>query len=249
MASVAYDGPDADPMMGLPLLVPEHVLQTVPDGLATWGGPDTDVGAPAYFYNYSPAGTWRDVPLDKSIISFYTDDRFLERWWANPAYYVARLKAVKVLGAVEIDLSRYGNMPWVMVAWQIYRSRWMARFMQDAGIPLIPAIGYPTPGEHDPAIAGHGPVDLRRVGKMKRAPVMSYNAQTGGEARDERKYAEGLNWFLGEGGFSCDTIIAYGQRGWNAMEPFLDIPPDINVVQLPTFLDRRKELGLPWRAN
>jgi hypothetical protein len=249
LASVGYDGEEADPLMGIPLLLDDTVVQDVPHDIATWGGPDTEVGAPAYFYNYSPAGTWRDVPMDKCFIAFYTDDRFLERWWANPAYYVARLKKVGVLGAVEMDLSTYTEMPWVMKAWQLFRSRWLSRFMQDAGIPLIPAVGYPTPGQHTPGQPGHGPIDLREVGTLKEAPVMSYNAQTGGDKRDERKHAEGVNWFFSEAGHRCDVLIAYGARGWGQMEPYLNLPSEMKVIEMPTFLDRRKELGLPWRAN
>jgi hypothetical protein len=249
IASVQYDGDDVDPLMGIPLLTDDVLVTDVPHDLATWGGPDTDMGSSGFFYNYSPAGTWRDVPMSRSFIAFYTDDRFLERWWANPAYYVSRLKAVGVMGAVEMDLSTYTEMPWVMKAWQLYRSRWLARFMQDAGIPLIPAVGYPSPGGYDPSTPGHGPMDLREVGTLKFAPVMSYNAQTGGEGRDDRQHAEGVNWFFSEAGHDCQTLIAYGARGWAQMEPFLNLPAHINVMAIPTFLDRRKELGLPWRAN
>jgi hypothetical protein len=244
---------EADPRYHIPLYREDRLLQRLPDGLKTWAGADANIddGVTRFLYNYSPNGTWRDVPLDRVILSFFTDDRFLVRWMDNPAYYVSRLVANHVSAAVEIDLSPFEGTPWILRAWVLYQSRWLARFMQEFGINVIPRICYPNATDMDQENQN----ELVVLGLPEHVPVMAFNAQTGGYFKGEertrylREAAGGLDWFFNESGHTVGQLLVYGAKMWGEMEQVAKVPSDTEVVALPSFLHMRSQLGLPWRDH
>jgi hypothetical protein len=235
-------GDDAIGRFDFPRLREDRFVEELPEPLTTWAGADAKQDDPFYLYNYSPNGTWRDVPLDRCILSFFTDDRFLLRWWDNPAYYVARARASGVTMAVEPDISPVAR-PRIVGLFNVYRARYCARFMQDADIRIIPRLVYPPAPDHPEA--GYLD-DVSLVGWPDHVPIVAYNAQSD-RNEDPDLQARGLTHFWRETGKTCGTLLVYGAKGWATMEPHVDLP--MRVVVLPSFLAQRAALGLPWRAN
>lgn len=71
-------------------------------------------------------------------VVFYEHDRSFERLWNQPKRYLNKLK--KFCGIISPDFSLYRNMPLVMQAWNTYRGRALAHWMQSNGIEVIPNI-------------------------------------------------------------------------------------------------------------
>ncbi len=69
------------------------------------------------------AGTW----------AFYTEDYRYTRLWKEPGEVLATYCAA----AVEPNLSCYSQMPRVVGLWRIYQKRWIARYWQSFGLPVI----------------------------------------------------------------------------------------------------------------
>jgi len=68
-------------------------------------------------------------------VHFFEDDVAFERIWNKPRKYLPILKKSK--GVFSPDFSVYRDMPLVMQYWNIYRSRAIARWLQDNGVNVI----------------------------------------------------------------------------------------------------------------
>ena len=71
-------------------------------------------------------------------IDYFKDDVKIERMWNNPKKYLPIIK--KFQGVISPDFSTYRDMPLVMQCWNIYRSRAIARWLQDNEVKVIPNI-------------------------------------------------------------------------------------------------------------
>lgn len=88
----------------------------------------------------------RLVPFSKAVggndynqwIHFYEDDAAFERIWNHPIKYLPILQRYR--GVISPDFSLYRDMPLVMQAWNTYRNRAVAHWLQENGVPVIPNI-------------------------------------------------------------------------------------------------------------
>lgn len=128
--------------LGIPPLRPDMMCTELPDNLTVWAGSATahmDDPTINWFYNYGVDSTsGMKQPLDHILMAFYTHDDYFECWWDNPVKYVSRLLNSKITTAVAPNFSQYTNEPYMINLWNLYRSRWVARYMQEAGIKIIP---------------------------------------------------------------------------------------------------------------
>lgn len=76
-------------------------------------------------------------PENKGL-HFFVDDYQFERIWNAPQRYLEKLARFKVV--LSPDFSPYGNMPFVMQAWNHYRKHWLAAYWQDSGVHVVPTI-------------------------------------------------------------------------------------------------------------
>lgn len=106
---------------------------------ASWAGPTATKELPPYVYNY---GTDSTIGLDfsQTVVSFYTDDVRFEALYTNNAEIAGRFLNKKIMGMVSPNFSTYFKMPKAMRIWNIFRSRWVSRYFQEAGIKVIPDI-------------------------------------------------------------------------------------------------------------
>lgn len=144
-------------MFDFPALKEEMILD-IP-APASWAGPTATKTPPPYVYNY---GTDSVVGLDfsQTVVSFYTDDRRFEALYTNNAEIAGRFLNKKIMGMVSPNFSTYFRMPKAMRIWNIFRSRWVSRYFQEAGIKVIPDIS-----------CGRGDIDFVFDGIPRHAPV------------------------------------------------------------------------------
>lgn len=128
---------------GIPQLAKNMMVDVLPDPIDTWAGREAtpDDGVSHYLYNYG-VDSAKGLPWDRTILSFFTHDFHFENWWRTPAHYVAKVMNAGVKMAVTPDWSTYTDDPRVVHLWNWYRSMWIGRYMQEAGIKIIPSISW-----------------------------------------------------------------------------------------------------------
>lgn len=88
---------------------------------------------------------------DKGV-HFFIDDYQFERFWNNPGKYIPVLKKFRCV--VAPDFSVYLDVPKAVNLWNIYRSRLLARYMQDKGIAVIPNVSVVPEGLEKEVFSG-----------------------------------------------------------------------------------------------
>lgn len=124
-------------LFDLPILKKDMILEMSSPN--TWAGRKATTKQPPYFYNFGNEGTI-GLPFEKTVVGFYAQDSKFESIWTDTANIVKRFLNKKIIGIVSPNFSTYFNWPKALRIFNIYRSRWVARYFQESGIPVIPDI-------------------------------------------------------------------------------------------------------------
>ena len=154
----------------IPLIREDMLVDELPDPLDTWGGPDasTDDGVTTYLWNYglaSPTG----LPFERAILCFYTYDYKFDAWWDKPSYYTAKVMNKGITMAITPDFSMWWDDPKVFQIFAVYRAQWFARYLQEAGVRVIPRIAITDSEEM---------LKVSWMGIPRGAPVLALSMQT-----------------------------------------------------------------------
>ena len=194
-------------------------VEDIPDNLDSWAGsatkdhPDPDQW---WLYNWGIDSTSGMKDVSKVIVSFYCWDDYFDQWFDNPRKYVTKLLNSKITMMVTPNYSLWTDSSRALNIYAIYRSRYVGRYAQEAGLKVIPDIIWPE-GETK---------FLREVVLStlpKKVPVISMQFQTnaselfaveekgkiGDEARQALKELQEMIDTLNPEGF----IVYTGQRG------------------------------------
>jgi len=79
-------------------------------------------------------------------------DYYLERIWKRPEVYVKYLREAEIF--FTPDFSLYTDIPIVLQMFNVYRSRWVGRYMQKDGVNVVPTISWSTKESFDFAFCG-----------------------------------------------------------------------------------------------
>ncbi len=77
-----------------------------------------------------------------SLVSTFTEDYVLERFWRRPQKYVPTM--AKANCVLSPDYSLYLGMPTPMLMWNVYRSRMVGYIWQKADINVVPTVSWTT---------------------------------------------------------------------------------------------------------
>jgi|GEM_PF-6603461 len=137
--------------------------------LKAWAGPDVseDDGATQWLYQWR-SDSIRGLPWDRAILGFYVDDFRFEPLWAEPDVYVAKMLNLGVPTAVAPNFSLWHGSAQAVHLWNTFRSRWLARYFQEAGIRVIPDVNW----------ADERSLDFCLLGIPVGAPVVAVQLQT-----------------------------------------------------------------------
>lgn len=125
-----------------PDLVPDKIAE-VPKKVIAWTSDLVEVPDDTFLLYLWATGSMRVLKsLDrrKLIIAFYVGDERLERFWADPAGTTQQLLDIHPYALIGMNYSAYYGMPQALRLYNIYRSRWLARYWQEAGLFVIPDI-------------------------------------------------------------------------------------------------------------
>ena len=130
---------------GIPALREDMLMrpEDMPAKLDSWSGsatanwPDEDQW---WLYNWRVDSTSGMRDLTKIIVSFYTYDQHFENWFWYPHKFAKKLQKAGVKYLVTPNYSIWDNDSRFMWLWALYRSRYVGRYMQEAGVKIIPDI-------------------------------------------------------------------------------------------------------------
>lgn len=208
--------------IGIPNLRPDKLVQSLPDNLTVWGDRQStpDDGKSWYFFNYG-AVPHRGLPFDRTIFSFFTHDQHIETWWANPAYRVGQILVKGVQNIVIPDYSLWDFAPTAAHIWSVYRSMWMGRYFQEAGLNVIPRIEFFQPKSQH----------FTLMGIPYEAPIVATQFQTEFDPSVDNVKAIEKNLFDALVIIGAKRLLVYaGVRGREMVEKF-DLPCDLTVIK------------------
>lgn len=90
-------------------------------------------------WNYGSDST-KQLDWSRTIVGFYVDDSRFECFWNDTAGHIAPLVNRNVVGMLCPNYSCYDTFPAALRLWNVFRSRWVGRYAQEAGIRVMPDI-------------------------------------------------------------------------------------------------------------
>lgn len=194
---------------GIADLRDDMLVEVLPDPIKTWGGWQVtpDDGKTHWLYQYSLGGA-KNLPLDRTILSFFTYDNKFENWYQLPAYYTAKFLTGGLTMAVTPDFSFYSDNARCHHMYSQMKAQWCARFFQEAGIKVIPRLQFDFT---DPDT-----LEIGMLGQVVGAPVLA-TSQQNAKPEDAEKVIkclrEGLDYLKPQ------TLLYYsGPPGRRMME-------------------------------
>ena len=109
--------------------------------------------------------------IEGKTIHFFLDDYKFEPLWNKPLKTLPRIRNVGY--ALSPDFSLFTDYPLIVQMWNVYRSRYLARFWQDNGIRVIPSMSWSNEESYDFCFKGvekNSPVAISTVGLRGKEP-------------------------------------------------------------------------------
>lgn len=220
----------------IPELLPHMVPDEPPGDMKVWAGHELDgkdiIGEEewenTWWLSMWHAGS-RGINWKKAIPYFYTDDFHFEPIYTDPAKNTKKILNLGIQYAIMPNYSIGPLMPTALWVYAAYRSYYVARYFQEAGIQVIPDI---HTGMDDAAL------DLTLIGIPEGAGVVAAQCQqSGGDTSFIRKKARLLKEAEDRIGFK--NIIIYGHTDAQKIIDRADFDADVIFVSARTA--RRRE--------
>jgi len=125
--------PDYDPdMLASADMVPEVTFSRVPESV-------TDRSY--YCFSARPFDQRHELEIEGGCLGFFTEDwRFEGAFNRASEFYYEWIAAQDWTCVLQPDYSTYDDYPFPQRLWNLYRSRWVARYWQSLGIKIIPVL-------------------------------------------------------------------------------------------------------------
>lgn len=202
----------------IPDLMPHMLSTQVPHKL--WAG--KEFGQPDDLTDYlfmkdRLPGEWSP---EGAVLGFYVFDKHFEHIWNDCVKNVEELIGAGWGAVLSPDFSVLEDWPFPAKIWNYYRERWMSRFWQECGVPVIPNVMGMYSKDDDWTVAT----------LPTKIPVMSVQVRTAASETHMKKMAvRSLNINIEH--CNPDSIIIYGgaeSRNW--LEP--NLPTGVEYVWL-----------------
>lgn len=156
-------------------------------------------------------------PEDKGLHFFLDDYQFI-RLWSNPDKYIPMLQKFKYV--LSPDFSMFTDFPKALQIYNHYRKHWLAAYMQERGIDVIPTVCWSTQDSFDWCFDGeptHGCVAVSAIGTQMRK-------------ESKEAFIQGYNEMLSR--LKPETILFYGKVPGGCAG---------NIIQIPAFSSKFRE--------
>lgn len=219
----------------IPQLLPEK-LSECPEPIHTWTTPN-DTPPSEHYITVCSNGNCRNMPWEKTILCFYTDDHHFENIWAVPSIYTKRLVNRRFYAVCTPDFTIAKDCPKATIIWQSYRQKWTGRYWQEAGIRIIPSVSHLTV-DMEP--------EMLYTGIPTGAPCVSVELHSFKEPVS--KIGPPPEVLLEEVCFSLQSIVkylkpqsllVYGRANRDEMVEAAGLPKSLHIISVPDFMTER----------
>jgi hypothetical protein len=162
------------------------------------------------------------------VLGFYVDDKRFVTVWTHAVQIIEKMTSFGWGAVLSPDFSLWRNWPLSIQLFNLYRSRWCARYWQEAGIPIIPSLNWSDERTYDWAFKGI----------PKGTPVVSAQCRTLSGKDDHGFFLQGI--LEGIRQIEPQKVLLYGgadHREW--LEPTLGGKVDIEWLESWTTVRRR----------
>lgn len=223
---------------GIPALK-EDMLMTfddLPDNLDSWGGsatkdwPDDDQW---WLYNWGIDSTSGMKDISKVIVSFYAFDSYFDNWWDYPDRYVTKILNSGIKYILTPNWSQPTELPRVENLWALYRSRWVGRYCQEAGLKVCPDLEWPhmVDGYLEEHVLGTLPVGVPLIA------MQWQSVKNDVEQKDIDRYKSDVRLVLNE--LKPEGVLIYaGANGRKVMQEVFDDYPQVKLKMVGTRLEK-----------
>lgn len=223
----------SDQPFDIPLLNIDMIPKTLPFDLDVWAGHEIDLprqeADPDLWWLAQWHAGMRGVNWDQCIAMFYTEDFHFTSVYENPAMNTKKILNLGMKYAIMPNYSVNETWPIATWIWAAYRSFFVGRYFQEAGIEVIPDIQY---GGTDQAL------DITLLGIPQGAGVVSTQIQNvRGDKTKERTVARLLK--EAEDRLDFKNIIVYGHTDADAVLERAKLKA--NIIRVANRSARRRE--------
>lgn len=221
----------------LPYDIPELRLDMIPDEcpepLDTWAGFELDLerqeaDPDIHWLTVWHAGS-RGVNWHQAIACFYTEDFHFESVYTDTAKNAKKILNLGMWASIMPNYSVNPDWPIATWVWATYRSYYVGRFFQEAGIKVIPDIQY---GTSDAAL------DLTLLGIPEGAGLVATQVQNSrGDQNKIRTTARLLK--EAEDRLAFKNIIVYGFTDADEVMERADL--SANIIRVNNRTSRRRD--------
>lgn len=120
---------------GIPDIRSDMLCDLIPK--TTWGRQDIE-DASSTFFLWS-TGTFPSE-AQGGVLGFFVDDYRFESVWSDVVQIAQKIKGQKWGGVCTPDFSLWWSLPLAIKIYNVYRSRWVARYWQEYGIKILPTL-------------------------------------------------------------------------------------------------------------
>lgn len=142
---------ESDLFYDIPGLIPEMIPDECPEPLDVWAGHEVDLERqeenPDIWWLAQWHAGMRGVNWEQCIAMFYTEDFHFEPVFEHPALNTKKILSLGMKYAIMPNYSVNPDWPIATWIWAAYRSFYVGRYFQEAGIQVIPDIQYGTADE------------------------------------------------------------------------------------------------------
>jgi hypothetical protein len=214
----------------IPDLRSDMILESFPSNLTTWGDWQSTPDAPDkhFLACTGAAGGTKGLPYDRSILAFWSHDGLIETLWNTPAYRAGQFLKANVIAVVAPDFSLWQEKPIVVSQYQWYRTQWVARFLQECGIKVVPRFEYFLPKARDFSLSGI----------PKNTPTLATQLHTTISDPEEvkRGFLEGLAILQPK-----QLLVYAGVKGRELLTEIGELPCEVEVIALSAVSEIRKK--------
>ncbi len=194
----------------------ENLERRLYPGVGSYGIPQInpiDFEGDCDFIGFNLASGCKD--RNEKGVHFFLDDYQFNRLWNNIDRYLSMLSEFQYV--MSPDFSTYADFPKAIQLYNHYRKHWVAAYLQEHQVKVIPTISWSTPDSYEWCFDGEpvgATVSVSSVGCMKQK-----------EARDN--FIEGYNEMLKR--LSPTKILFYG-----------NVPEECtgNIVRIKAFQEK-----------
>jgi Domain of unknown function (DUF4417)/ParB-like nuclease domain len=215
---------DSDKNFDIPELKLEGIPEKLPEKLDIWAGHEIDTDR-AEDKDQWWLAQWhsgnRGIPFERSILSLYTEDFHFEGLYFDPSMNTKKILNTGITTCIMPNYSVNQDWPIATWIWAAYRSAYVARYWQEAGLWVIPDIQY---GGSDEAM------DICLECIPDGAPVVSTQVQTiRGDIDRLRTTARLLK--LAEEKIGFKQILVYGHTDADRVVQYAGLEAEVVRVQ------------------